>query len=399
MRTKSRLNVAVVGLFAAVYATGCGSSNTTSSGSSGSSASKGTWHLGSIVSLSGTAASTYAGGGAEIQAWAQWVNGHGGINGYDVDVDVEDDQSTPAGGLHAAQVLVNKHVLAIVSPGSVSGASWITTVTNAGIPVLGGAALGAQTGNPFPDYYETTATQTAAHGGSFVQFKAAAKEGGTKIGIAYCVELPVCQQALPLFASVAKAVGLTVVSQQGVSATAASYAAPCLAMKNAGADVFEPDITQAVVPLFLQACKAQGWSPIVTASTFQPYWATDPIYNHFAGSTAAFPWFEDTPAANTYRAAMTKYYPQALTTTLNLGPVLWTGGLLFQKAAENAKLGNNPTPAQLVAALDKLSNETLGGATVPLTFTNGNRNIDCAFAISADGGKFVTPLGTNPICS
>ncbi|HZS15226.1 MAG TPA: ABC transporter substrate-binding protein [Candidatus Dormibacteraeota bacterium] len=399
MATKSRLSVALVGIVSGVFVAACGSSNSTTTNSSSQGAPKGTWHLGTIYSLSGTGASTYGNGGATIQAWASWVNAHGGINGYNVEVDVEDDQSTPSGALHAAQVLINKHILAFIGPGSVNTSAWVKAATDAGIPILGGQPLGAQTGNPFPDVYLTQASQNAPHGGSFVQYRAAAKQGGTKLGIAYCVELPVCQQALPLIATVAKSAGIAVVSQQGVSATAASYAAPCLAMKNAGADIFFPDITQAVIPLFLQACAAQGWHPIVSGSTFQPYWATDPIYNHFAGSTAVFPWFEDTPAANTYRQAMQQYDPAALTGVLTQSPYFWTGGLLFEQAAKDAKLGANPTSAQLVAALDKMSNQTLGGATVPLTFTNGNRNIDCAFAVSADNGKFVLPLGTSPICS
>jgi branched-chain amino acid transport system substrate-binding protein len=250
----------------------------------------------------------------------------------------------------------------------------------------------------YPNVYLESATTNAPHGSSYVQFALAKKEGASKLGIAYCVEIAICKESLPSFQKVAASAGVTLVSEQGVSATSASYAAPCLAMKSAGADLFYPDITQAVIPLFLTQCKEQGWTPLVAGSTIAPYWATNPIFNHFAGSTQAFPWFENAPVANTYRQAMQTYDPAALQGTLTVGPVVWTGGLLFEAGAQAGHLGDNPTSQQLMAGLDTLQNDTLGGASVPLTFTNGNRAQDCGFAISASNGQFTTPLGTDPIC-
>ena len=68
-------------------------------------------------------------------------------------------------------------------------------------------------------------------------------------------------------------------------------------------------------------------------------------------------------------------------------------------AAKVGKLGAHPTSAELIKGLDSLSNDTLGGADVPLTYTNGNRTVSCGFTISSKNGHFIATNGGRPVCA
>jgi branched-chain amino acid transport system substrate-binding protein len=247
-----------------------------------------------------------------------------------------------------------------------------------------------------PDFYPIAPGDVYS---TALDVKGAAAKGVKKLGVVYCSEAAACAGVGTLLKAAAATVpGMSVVGTQGVSSTAASYAAPCLALKDSGAQAVFLALTQTVESNFVQQCTAQGYNPTWLPGIVSPEWATTPGLDNFVTVTEAFAWFADTPVAQTYRAAMRQYAPQALTEDLSTGPQMWATGLLFAKAATLAGLGDNPTAAQIKSGLSKISAETLGGATGPLTFTGGNRTMRCGFLISAKGGKFVQPSGTAATC-
>src|SRR3984957_15470637 len=82
-------------------------------------------------------------GGPAIQAWASWVNAHGGINGHPVKLIVEDNKGDQAQAVSLVKQLVEQdHVVAFVSnqDGSLN-AGYASYLDQQKIPVLGGSVF------------------------------------------------------------------------------------------------------------------------------------------------------------------------------------------------------------------------------------------------------------------
>jgi branched-chain amino acid transport system substrate-binding protein len=92
--------------------------------------------LGYIGTLSGPPAFQSAAELDAFKAWANTVNGAGGISGHPVKIVSEDDQGQPGIAVTVAQTLVSHHVAAIMD-GSGLDQIWAPTVEKANIPVVG----------------------------------------------------------------------------------------------------------------------------------------------------------------------------------------------------------------------------------------------------------------------
>ena len=77
----------------------------------------------------------------------------------------------------------------------------------------------------------------------------------------------------------------------------------------------------------------------------------------------------------------------------------WASGLMFQTAVELSGATGVPTTADILAGLAKFSNETLGGVTGGLTFSDPtDKNQFCYFTILIKNQKFTLPDGEKPSC-
>jgi branched-chain amino acid transport system substrate-binding protein len=380
--------LALIGLLA----TACSSSGTsTGTGSTGSS---GDWVIGSIVSETG-AGGQYAVTAKTLNAWVQYVNAQGGIDGHKVKIIVEDDKSSPAGGIQAAENLINDHVIALVQGESYVAPSWAATISKAGIPVVCGEPAAAPPYGQNKDFYPCV---PGASSETDLLVKAALAQGKKTIGVVSCVETAACTAAADAMKASGAKYGARVVVQTA-SFSSPSFAATCLALKNAKADAVFPLGPPQTEFSIIDQCAQQNYKPSYVAASLSNQFLTDKNIGGFIAITEVFPYFTDTPVAQNFRTVMQKYSPSSLTTFPDTNAVIWASGLLFEAAAKAGKLGDNPTPAQVTAGLNSLSNETLGGATAPLTFTSGNRAVSCGFVISIASGKFTTPLGTKPVCA
>jgi branched-chain amino acid transport system substrate-binding protein len=385
------------GSVAILITAGCSSSSTSNSTSSSSSASGAaaatsnatgsTWTLGNITTASGAASSTNGQAPGVLKAWEQWTNSHGGINGHPVNIVFEDDQQTPSVGLAAAQTLVHDKVLAIVGEASTTTSTWGPTASQAGIPVIGGNP----TSPPFgvnSDFYSSTATFSE---GAYLLVKAASVTGVKKLAVLYCAENPACAEFNPSLESAAKQLGVAISYTAAVSATAPSYTAPCLAAKGAGADGLIMTLANTTLTSVATQCTQQGYDPDVVGavgSISLPTWTSNQAFSNASVQIDSFPWWDTTnPAISDFNQALKQYDPDGLSDP-SIAAETWASAMLFETAAKNAHLGSNPTSAQVTASLNSLSNETTGGLTPPLTFTNGNRVIKCGRFATISKGAF-----------
>jgi branched-chain amino acid transport system substrate-binding protein len=390
----------------AVSACGSSKSSNPSAGSgapgpaAGNTAGGAAFKLGFMCSCTGTGAAALSRTGEDIKAWASDVNARGGINGHSVNVTVMDDGQNPATALQDAKQLVSDGVMAIVGETSLQDGQWASYVAGKGIPVVGGLPIDA----PFftnPDFFPSGAVLPPVILAQVLQAKAAGKN---HMGVAYCVESPVCVQLVGLVKAAGSVVGGFQATGQPISFTSPSYAAPCLKLRSAGVDDLFSAAVAPVVTRIADACSQQGYKPlqINQATTAASSWLQDANVNGALVVDSNAPWFATSlPAINQFSAALDRYAPGVRTSPQfnadDLSP--WVGGKLFEAAADAGHLTPTSTPADLMAALYSLKNETLGGLSGPLNYTKGKPAFPaCYFVAGVGSGKFTTPKGTSAIC-
>jgi branched-chain amino acid transport system substrate-binding protein len=397
--------LAVAGILAVVLAA-CGSSSKSKAAPqqaapSSHAAAGSPVVVGYVCSCSGAFASSIAISVPIIKAWADYENARGGLDGHPIDLVVKDDALNPGTSLSEVTALVEQdHALAIIDGSDVDSA-WGSFVQAHGVPVLGGN-LSSTLMFTNPDFFPAGQTiNTLAP-----SIAAAAKRAGvTKLGVVYCSSDPVCAQLAPPIKAAGKAVGVDVVYAGPISSSAPNYTAPCLAAKQAGADGIFVGQASAVVVSFAESCAAQGYQPTYIAEdgAVATSFLSAPPLEHFVGIQNDLPAFvTSNPAVAAMTKAIDRYEP-GTTSSPDYGPAAtqtWAAGLLLAKAAEVAPLGSTPTPAQVIAGLDKLHDETLGGMAPPLSFTPGKpTTISCWFYMGIKAGHFDMPYGSAPACS
>jgi branched-chain amino acid transport system substrate-binding protein len=411
------MTVACILAIGLVTAAGCGSSSKSSNGSTSTSppatgatgpgtgstvaASGSTWVLGSIVTETGAEAPSTGGAGAVLNAWQNWTNTHGGINGHRVKVIVMDDKGDPTVGLADAHQLIQvDHVIALVGTASTPENQWGPYVAQAGVPVIGTGATSGIIWMTNPDFYPVGTAPVAE---VYASLLAASKAGKPKMALLYCAESPACAQAVPFTKQIAPSVGVKVVYAASVSTTAPNYSAQCLAAQSAGATSVEVAADQNTVTRTVSDCSRQGVKVTLLGGdgTVSAAWATNPNYAGEVDRQPYVPWNQHNAATADYYAAMAQYAPAELHSPRfganDIGS--WISGQLFAAAAKAANLGDSPTPAQVVTGLTSLHDETLGGLTTPLTFAKGSAHVNkCFFLESIQNKQWTQPYGTQPFC-
>ena len=361
--------------------------------------------IGIICSCTGPLASSTSVGPPSYEAWADLVNAAGGINGHKIQVIVKDDAFNPSTSLSEAESLVGQdHVIALVD-GSDVDAVWSTYAKQQSVPVIGVVS----SSEPFysnSDFFAEGQTEDQL----FDAIVGAAKKVNAKsLALFYCAEAATCQQGVAPLRTTASALGVPLVYDASISASAPNYTAQCLAAKQAGAQaVFIADAV-GVVASAAQSCAQQGYTPPVVVDgeslaltmKSQNGLTKDTIFEMpNASPTSTIPAIKQMTAAfNKYKPGLTK---QANYSEINVQA--WAGGELFEAAAKAGKLGANgstPTSAQLYKGLYALHGDTLNGLAPPLTFVKGKPNpVDCwANYVLLKNGKFTTPFGTGTVCA
>ncbi len=380
-------------------------STSASAVASGTAATGSPYVIGDIASISGPYATSIGGTPNTVNAWEQWTNAHGGVNGHPVKVILLDDGSVPAKGIaEATQLISDDHVAAIVGAASNTEFDWYQLAEKAKVPVIGGQTNGGSLYEMASMLFPTGTTSTQP------VMDMAVKAGKLKLAVMYCTEVPICAVSVAtlkssLAANASLFPGLKIVYTGAVAGAAPSYTAQCLAAEQAGANSLVIEDGAAVSLRVVNNCASQGWKPTVLGAGAEAdnTWLADPLFNGVQVYQPNFPWIADsTPQQQAFQSAIKQYAPQELTSpTFNPNDAqVWAALEVFAMAVNNAK----PTTfnsAAVVAALYALpANFTVPSLTPPLTYTkNGaNPNINCYFLVQIENGKYVVPGNGNYIC-
>jgi branched-chain amino acid transport system substrate-binding protein len=393
---------ALLPLLAVVAACGSASSKVASphaaasSSSSGAGPSKSPVVIGNIGTYSGLYAHEYTPGLHSLQAWVQWTNDHGGVNGHPVKLVSADDGNDPAKGLVAVRKMVeNDHVVAIVSPlAPTTDSAWAAYVQQKGVPVVGGISLTA----PWlsnPDFFATGVTLF----GYLHASMAAAKSIGTRVGVVLCAEIVACKSGVPLQQKAAADVGIAYVGAQFVAASATDYTAQCLSLKEQHADVLVASIDWSVLARVGAACKTQGVSLkfVVSGSALNKSTIGDPTFNGTVGVNTSPLWFGSSALTKDFTQAYSQQFPDDPTDGYStLG---WQAGVVLAKVLENAPATiTSQTVIQGLYA--QPAGSTFGGWTPALTYASGKPATvaACVWYPTLTSGSLAAPKGTAATC-
>jgi branched-chain amino acid transport system substrate-binding protein len=354
-----------------------------------------------LCSCTGPEASTISQTTATMQAWASWVNSHGGLAGHQVHLSVLDDGYSAAKALANAQTAISQDHAVAIFDNSDEDPSFASLVQGAHVPVLGGqeTTSGWQNSDFFPPGASFNYTNSV---GAIV-----AKDAGVKKEAAlYCVEVAICQQSVQAGKAVGAHYGIQYVYTAGIGFAAPNYTAQCLAAKQSGATAMTVGDASSIVEHVVQDCAAQDYTPRQLSSdgTVASAWLTIPAFNGNIDTQSDFLWFVHDAATKTMYAALDKYAPQ-VPSGPNFGEVVlqsWVDGALLQAAvqAAGATATTSITSPVILKGLYGLpAGETLGGLSPPLHFTKGQpANNSCFFEMGIEHGKFVVLHGGTTIC-
>jgi branched-chain amino acid transport system substrate-binding protein len=229
----------------------------------------------------------------------------------------------------------------------------------------------------------------------------AVQNGDKRIGLVTCQETALCRQVDQLINGQGWAglAGGTLAYAATASIAAPEYTAICQNAVNAGVEGLLVVADAATLIRMARSCGNTGMRFYSASLAIQNVLATDnpgPLEG-LVGIQQIFPFpVTDFPGAKEFRQAMATYAPNA---PIDAGSAQgWVAGKLFERAARN--VGTNPTTAEILEGLWTVSNENLGGLTVPLTFVRGKGAPEptCWFVLEVRGKDWAAPKGAEPIC-
>ena len=395
-------------LAGALVLASCSSSSTSSSSSTAASSTSGSSTatgspiiIGNVGTYSGPIGTSNTATVPLLTAWVASINVAGGINGHPVKFVTANDNTDSAQALTAVESQVgNDHVIAFVdNQQQATAQAEQTYVQGKQIPIVGGD-LNLPVWFASPMYFPTGASFLANNYG---QISTAQKAGSAKHAIWYCTDSPTCKIFAGVQLGVTKSMNFPATPLQPISLAQASFTAQCLASKNAGATSVTPNVDAGTFQRIAQNCASVGYFPIWTTTTnaVNAAFSNLPAKTKTLGVAQQFPFFLTTGSP-----AIDEYYSFAKHLTsdeMNGGTAqAWAAIQLFEAAAKaGVPAGGTPTSAEILKGLYSLKDDTLGGLTIPLTFTKGAPATlpQCWFTEGFDNGKFTNPSGLTPVCT
>ena len=328
-----------------------------------------------------------------VQAWASWVNSHGGLNGHKVSLKIYNNASSPSQVVANAHLAVQNGAVALIDSDPLfdSAAPYLQSV---GIPVY---AFGIT-----PGFFGADKTNFFSYTGNPIDGKSTAsvkflvKKGKTKFALLSDpspADSAGIKTSVPL---IAKAGGKVVYTNFNVDPTnTASLLAVAQAVKNSGATVV--DSAAGGTEAQFQADLAQVGGGNIWVSNGSDYEQNlpkqyGPALNNYTFFFFTTPFTVKTPGMTDYLDAMAKTSPaneynfQAL--------VGWASASLLAGGVQ--ALGTKPvTRASLTASTNSLKNYTGNGVLAPVSFPLFHTAAPSCFAfVQVQNSKWVQISGT-----
>ncbi len=396
-RTSKKTHLAAVGLvlLLATSAVACGSTNssstTTTAAASGSSstskipASAFSDHTGitansvavgnvSTLSLGGL----FKGAVVGTQAYADYVNSTGGVNGRKITVDSADDSFSGATNKQATQNAINNDFSLVGSFSLEDSYGGALLAANPGMPDVANV-LDTTTGS-LPNVYSSVPLNGGWQEGQLQYFKKKFPTDVTAVG-SMIADLPSAQTDWAGEKYVMEKVGYKIAYAANYGVTQTDFTSNVIAMKNAGVKIiFVDSMAETYAAAMLKNLQQQNFHPVVVlgAATYTSKLITDAgaaaVNGSYLNQSTTLYQGQDAasvPAVSTFLHWVNIASPGYKADLFTLYG--WLSAQLFAQALQNA--GSNPSRGSLLAALGKITSfdgQHLIGPNDPAAKTVGN---------------------------
>ena len=399
--------MAVMGTVA-VLAAACSSSSKSSTGSTtatsapaGSSGSSGSGNKASITvamlnETSGEFASQFSPNVPGVQAWVDYENANGGIDGHHINLKVYDNQSNPTTAVANAHQAVESGAVAIVDTDPLFD-SYATYLASQQEPVFGWGITPGFYGTNKSNFFSFIGNLTTGASDTATKFFL---QNGNRSKWAELSD-PSPADSLDI-----KAVAAALPSQGGQLVysnysidpnNAASLLSVAQAVKNSGAQIVQIASTGSSEPQ-LQADLAQVGASNIWVVSGSDYAANLPQQfgsglNNYTFESFTAPPFDSAQGVQTYVSAMKQYQPSADYNVFN-SLVGWSGASLLGATIDNLH-GGAVTKSSLVSAGNSLQGVTDNGLWAPVSYpTERTEPVKCLSFSQVQNGKWVLISGT-----
>lgn len=297
-----------------------------------------------------------------VQAYVDYINSRGGVNGRKLILDSHDSLFQPAVVVSAAQEIA-KNDLAFVGnytllDTSIKPVVDADHVPNIGVPIGTALAVDPNTYSPAPGGDEI------ADLGPFQWFQKQDPQAMQHIGVLYAAATPSTIEAWTVLQETLKYLHMKVIYDRGFSAEETTFTADVVKMKAAGVQFFWIDAPSNYAATLAQEFALDNFDPIdyetagYGSNLIQLGGKADngmylPLSSAlFLGQDA-----KSTPIVATFDKWMKKVDPTS--SIASWGADGWASAALFVQALKAA--GKNPTRASLEAQLDKITSFSADG--------------------------------------
>lgn len=388
-----------VGLLAAasLLLTGCAAGSGGADGAADEGVEGDTITIGALLPLSGAAANygpIYQGG---IEAYVDYVNDNGGINGKKVELKVYDNGYDPAKSLASARKAVSEDdVFAFVStPGTPVNDAVARYLTEEGVPNLN-IITGAPQFNDPETYPGITTFQLSYSTEPELIWDYLQKEHpGEKIGVLYQND-DFGKSFQTVFKDLA---GDSIVAEQPYESADSDVSSQIAALRASGAEIVVSFVLAKFAILASRAMNDTGWdAPLIISSN-----ANDPAVLAEAGPAlegviagSSFPTLDDSnEAVAEYLELMEKYSPSIPTGTSSMQTFGATK--LFMTALEAA--GENPTRQGLIDAAQKLKDVKGLPVIGDVSLSKTDHDAISCMAMTRYNAEMTFDFISDPICA
>lgn len=335
-----------------------------------------------------------------VQAWADWTNRNGGINGRPIRVEVADDDNSVAKHYSLVQQMVEqKHVTAFVgNPAVDTQPASARYLEEKGVPAIGGSLGNAIWGRSTMLFPHGIAETNKAR----MLMQAAALTGKHKFAFLTVPKSPRELIIKALRSGPAQEAGIEVIFDSAVQEGRTADNSPaCLAAKKAGVEIVTIAGDFETIASVMESCAKSGFNPAyVTTGTI-----TSPEYLKAVGKNGEgtigvsrfLPWEGDKPAElKTYREIMKSHGLELNQATLSG----YISARIFEEAVKRIK--GEVTPASVVQALRSLNGSDLNGLVAPLGFSTSSGEFNpgslCFWPLIVKNGQWKPKPGKGSVC-
>jgi branched-chain amino acid transport system substrate-binding protein len=337
-----------------------------------------------------------------VAAWVAYINAHGGVACHPLKYIVADDGASPSENEALTEQLVDEdHVVAFVqndAPLAAAGSESFLVAHD--IPVIGSEGA-EQFYYDHPNFFPESASGDALVYSVFAGMaQTLTPSQRTHVGVLSCIEAAECSVYGQQASGDTQKLGLTLRYNGSGSLSAPNFTSQCQAAKNAGVTALLLVLDPNSIHRAASSCAGIDYHPqlVTAAQTTTPDMATDPNLNGLDTELGFAPWTAtDIPGVANFQRVMSEYGAGVQLDGSSIQG--WVSAQMFLAGISNLPAGNI-TSAEILAGMDTIKNDDLGGLTNTLTFTAGQDAPVgiCWFQVKLHNGTFFSPNNGQRTC-